>query len=236
LTNGTFIIPNAPPLPPNFIFVGDSFTPGDPISPGDPSGAGETSSGNVDGNGKAIEGGNPGSNGKAVEGGDPNGDGKAVEGGDPDGDGNAIEGGNPDGNGNAVEGGDPDGNGKGIEGGETGDNGNASEGNTGEGNPPLITTFLSTTDTSRGPFGVFTGALNDYKRYGLDFFDKISQAAAAGYAGLKFNELQSGKLVEVKSTATFESVNDNKFVEYFERKIPQKGYGPKLKYLENIYN
>ncbi|OIU72676.1 pilus assembly protein TadG-related protein [Rossellomorea aquimaris] len=42
--------------------------------------------------------------------------------------------------------------------------------------------------------------------------------------------------VEVKSTATFESVNDNKFVEYFERKIPQKGYGPKLKYLENIYN
>ncbi|WP_175986546.1 hypothetical protein [Bacillus sp. Marseille-Q1617] len=42
--------------------------------------------------------------------------------------------------------------------------------------------------------------------------------------------------VEVKSTATFESINDNKFVEYFERKIPQKGYGPKLKYLENIYN
>ncbi|MCA1066566.1 hypothetical protein QTG56_04010 [Rossellomorea sp. AcN35-11] len=42
--------------------------------------------------------------------------------------------------------------------------------------------------------------------------------------------------VEVKSTATFESINDNKFMEYFERKIPQRGYGPKLKYLENIYN
>jgi hypothetical protein len=42
--------------------------------------------------------------------------------------------------------------------------------------------------------------------------------------------------VEVESTATFESINDNKFVEYFERKIPQKGYGPELMYLENIYN
>ncbi|OIU72682.1 hypothetical protein [Rossellomorea aquimaris] len=217
LTNGTFIIPNAPPLPPNFVFGGDSFTPGDPISPGDPSGAGETSSGNVDGNGKAIEGGDPGSNGKAVEGGDPNGDGKAVEGGDPDGDGNAIEGGNPDGNGNAVEGGDPGGNGNAVEGGDPdgngtgfeggdpdasgnsvkngnpGGEGNTSEGTAAESNPSVLNLFVSSTDTSRGPAGFMVGLLKDYKRYGLSFFDKIAQAGASYYAGFNFKDLGNGK-------------------------------------------
>jgi hypothetical protein len=197
LTNGTFIIPNAPPLPPNFIFVGDSFTPGDPISPGDPSGAGETSSGNVDGNGKAIEGGDPGSNGKAVEGGDPNGDGKAVEGGDPDGDGNAIEGGNPDGNGNAVEGGDPDGNGTGFEGGDPDGNGNASEGGDpgNSGNGMESGNSDANGKTSAGDYtteSILSSGLafiKGAKRWGTDMLfaaDDIVQGLVAHSAGYKF--------------------------------------------------
>lgn len=41
--------------------------------------------------------------------------------------------------------------------------------------------------------------------------------------------------IEVKSTATFESISDKKLIEVFQEKIPQKGYGPKLKYLEKVY-
>ncbi|MFI8688556.1 hypothetical protein [Rossellomorea sp. NPDC077527] len=41
--------------------------------------------------------------------------------------------------------------------------------------------------------------------------------------------------IEVKSTATFESISDNKLIKVFQEKIPQKGYGPKLKYLEKVY-
>jgi hypothetical protein len=193
LTNGTFIIPNAPPLPPNFVFGGDSFTPGDPISPGDPSGAGETSSGNVDGNGEAIEGGNPGGNGNVIEGGDPNGDGKAIEGSNPDGNGNAVAGGDPDGNGNGIEGGDPDGSGSAVESGDSSAEGNASEGTAIESNPSVLNLFVSSTDTNRGTAGVMVGLLKDYKRYGLSFFDKIAQAGASYYAGFDFKDLGNGK-------------------------------------------
>ena len=41
--------------------------------------------------------------------------------------------------------------------------------------------------------------------------------------------------IEVKSTATFESIADKKLIEVFQEKVPQKGYGPKLKYLEKVY-
>ncbi|WJV30306.1 hypothetical protein QTG56_04035 [Rossellomorea sp. AcN35-11] len=214
LTNGTFIIPNAPPLPPNFVFVGDSFTPGDPISPGDPPGAGETSSGNVDGNGKAIEGGDPGSNGKAVEGGDPTGDGKAVEGGDPIGDGKAVEGGDPNGDGRAIEGGNPDGNGKAVDGGDPSSNGNAVEGGDPDGNGNGI----EGGDPGNSGNGIESGnsdvngksSAGDYsaesilstglafikgaKRWGTDMLfatDDIVQGLVAHSAGYKF--VQDGK-------------------------------------------
>jgi hypothetical protein len=41
--------------------------------------------------------------------------------------------------------------------------------------------------------------------------------------------------IEVKSTATFESISDHKLVQVFQRKVPQKGYGPQLAYLEKVY-
>ncbi|MGV3464075.1 MAG: pilus assembly protein TadG-related protein [Heyndrickxia sp.] len=42
--------------------------------------------------------------------------------------------------------------------------------------------------------------------------------------------------LEVKATATFESISDNKIIAKFLDKIPQKGYGPKLEYLENVFD
>jgi hypothetical protein len=41
--------------------------------------------------------------------------------------------------------------------------------------------------------------------------------------------------IEVKSTVRFESITDNKFISKFISDIPQKGYGPKLSYLEAVY-
>lgn len=41
--------------------------------------------------------------------------------------------------------------------------------------------------------------------------------------------------VEVKSTVRFESISDNKYIKRFFEDIPQIGYGPTLKYLENVY-
>ncbi|PLS15390.1 hypothetical protein CVD28_24010 [Bacillus sp. M6-12] len=41
--------------------------------------------------------------------------------------------------------------------------------------------------------------------------------------------------IEIKSTATFESIADNKYISYFLRDIPQKGYGPVLEYIESVY-
>lgn len=41
--------------------------------------------------------------------------------------------------------------------------------------------------------------------------------------------------VEVKSSVRFESISDNKFISKFVSDIPQKGYGPTLAYLENVY-
>jgi len=42
--------------------------------------------------------------------------------------------------------------------------------------------------------------------------------------------------LEVKATVTFESISDHKIIAKFLDKIPQKGYGPKLEYLENVYH
>lgn len=41
--------------------------------------------------------------------------------------------------------------------------------------------------------------------------------------------------IEVKSTVSFETVSDNKYISKFIDKIPQKGYGPTLSYLEDVY-
>jgi hypothetical protein len=41
--------------------------------------------------------------------------------------------------------------------------------------------------------------------------------------------------LEIKSTATFESISDHKYISKFLEDIPQKGYGPTLKYLESVY-
>ncbi|RFU67770.1 hypothetical protein D0469_13665 [Peribacillus saganii] len=42
--------------------------------------------------------------------------------------------------------------------------------------------------------------------------------------------------LEVKSTATFESISDNRYITYFLKDIPQRGYGPVLEYLESVYS
>lgn len=41
--------------------------------------------------------------------------------------------------------------------------------------------------------------------------------------------------IEVKSAAKFETIFDNKYISQFIYKVPQKGYGPALKYLGNVY-
>ncbi|MGI8386742.1 hypothetical protein [Robertmurraya sp. P23] len=42
--------------------------------------------------------------------------------------------------------------------------------------------------------------------------------------------------VEVKSTVRFESVSDNRIISTFIEDIPQRGYGPKLAYIEHVYS
>ena len=42
--------------------------------------------------------------------------------------------------------------------------------------------------------------------------------------------------LEVKSTATFQSISDNKYIQNFLADIPQRGYGPSLSYLEAVYS
>lgn len=42
--------------------------------------------------------------------------------------------------------------------------------------------------------------------------------------------------LEVKSTATFKSISDNKYVQNILADIPQRGYGPSLAYLESVYS
>lgn len=41
--------------------------------------------------------------------------------------------------------------------------------------------------------------------------------------------------IEVKSTVRFETISDNRYISKFIEDIPQKGYGPTLTYLENVY-
>ncbi|MFE8703879.1 hypothetical protein ACFYKX_25230 [Cytobacillus sp. FJAT-54145] len=41
--------------------------------------------------------------------------------------------------------------------------------------------------------------------------------------------------IEVKSTVRFKSIADNKFITAFIDDLPQRGYGPKLIYLEDVY-
>ncbi|MDE3840777.1 hypothetical protein C0966_15995 [Bacillus methanolicus] len=42
--------------------------------------------------------------------------------------------------------------------------------------------------------------------------------------------------LEIKSTTTFESISDHKFISKFFKDIPQEGYGPSLKYMESVYS
>ncbi|WP_050613839.1 Tad domain-containing protein [Bacillus testis] len=42
--------------------------------------------------------------------------------------------------------------------------------------------------------------------------------------------------IEVKSTITFASISDGKWIRYFKGKIPQRGYGPSLQYLNAIFD
>ncbi|MRG87387.1 hypothetical protein [Salinibacillus xinjiangensis] len=42
--------------------------------------------------------------------------------------------------------------------------------------------------------------------------------------------------LEVESTVTFKSISDSNYIPVFQEKISSTGYGPKLLYLENVYN
>ncbi|RUL54227.1 pilus assembly protein TadG-related protein [Lysinibacillus antri] len=42
--------------------------------------------------------------------------------------------------------------------------------------------------------------------------------------------------VEVKTDATFDSITDGSFLNRFSKDIPQKGYGPSLRYLQYVLN
>ncbi|RCW65831.1 hypothetical protein [Saliterribacillus persicus] len=41
--------------------------------------------------------------------------------------------------------------------------------------------------------------------------------------------------IEVEGTATFKSVSDGEVISSFEQKVDGKGYGPVLRYMENVY-
>ncbi|TMU82724.1 hypothetical protein FGG79_20805 [Bacillus sp. BHET2] len=148
LNNGTFIIPNAPPPVPNFVFGGESFTTGGPITPGTHPDSGKSiEGGSGDGTGDAVEGGSGDGTGDAVEGGSGDGTGDAIEGGSGDGTGDTIEGGSGDGTGDTIEGGSGDGTGDTIEGGSGDGTGDTIEGGSGDG----------TGDTVEGGSGDGTG-------------------------------------------------------------------------------
>jgi hypothetical protein len=205
LNNGTFIIPNAPPPVPNFVFGGESFTTGGPITPGTPPDSGKSiEGGSGDGTGDAIKGGSGDGSGDTIEGGSGDGSGDTIEGGSGDGSGDTIEGGSGDGSGDTIEGGSGDGSGDTIEGGSgdgTGDNGGggAGAGSTevfgGDDNSPpsILNILVGSTDSERGWIGQLIGGLKDYKRYVVGFGDKIVQAAVAQYAGFQFKDLGNGK-------------------------------------------
>ncbi|MGM0831157.1 MAG: hypothetical protein ACQEWF_24375 [Bacillota bacterium] len=192
LTNGTFIIPNVPPLPPNVIFGGESFAPGDSITGGTPSQPGDS---DVDGNGKELEGGNVDADGNPIEAGNPEGNGNPIEGGDPNGSGNFDANSNPLKGGEAGSGGNPSSDGEASQGNGTtiGTNPSTGEVNQGETTPSVLNLFVGSTDSSRGIVGTIVGGLKDYKRYVLGFADKLAQAGATYYAGFKFNDLENGK-------------------------------------------
>ncbi|MEI5907461.1 hypothetical protein WAK64_10370 [Bacillus spongiae] len=63
----------------------------------------------------------------------------------------------------------------------------------------------------------------------------ILSANDANPEDIEINLSTSKWRIEVKATVTYESIADKKLIEVFQSKIPQKGYGPKLKYLEEVY-
>ncbi|EIJ79838.1 hypothetical protein PB1_05717 [Bacillus methanolicus PB1] len=61
----------------------------------------------------------------------------------------------------------------------------------------------------------------------------IENKANTGDTEIEFS--QEKWRLEIKSTTTFESISDHKFISKFLEDIPQEGYGPTLKYLESVY-
>ena len=208
LNNGTFIIPNAPPPVPNFVFGGESFTTGGPITPGTPPGQG-----------------------KSIEGGSGDGSGDTIEGGSGDGTGDTIEGGSGDGNGDTVEGGSGDGTGGTIEGG-SGD-GNGGKNSINNAPPSLVNLWVKSSDGERGLIGHLIGGLKDVKTYLLGFGDKMAQAGVSYYAGFKFKDLGNGNY----SIYGKEKINNKIGQWFYERyksyKIDGKDafFGPKSRHV-----
>lgn len=83
-------------------------------------------------------------------------------------------------------------------------------------------------------------------RLGNDSSDLYSIAAAdiqdiiyANNANIEDTEIlfdEDDWRLEVKSTATFQSISDNKYIQNILADIPQRGYGPSLAYLEAVYS
>ncbi|ESU34318.1 hypothetical protein G3A_01715 [Bacillus sp. 17376] len=67
----------------------------------------------------------------------------------------------------------------------------------------------------------------------------IQEIIAANEANIEDTEIlvdEDDWRLEVKSTATFQSISDNKYIQNILADIPQRGYGPSLAYLESVYS
>ncbi len=81
---------------------------------------------------------------------------------------------------------------------------------------------------------------------GLSSSDAVYLFSSAVFKTIDENEAKTEKTeielsredwrVEVKSVVQFETISDQKFIASFLSDIPQKGYGPTLAYLENVYD
>jgi hypothetical protein len=187
--NGTFIIPNAPPVPPGSLYwklrnleTGGALQGGTPINGGNSSVGGQGPNG-----GKGINGGKGPNGGQGLNSGQSVNGGHGPNGGRAQNGGQGINGGQGLNGGQNLSGGASNG-GQGISGGQ-GPNANSGQE---EKIPSLLNVFLKSTDGERGIFGHISGFFSDFKTYGLGLFlnSKLAGGALSWIAGFKFEKIE----------------------------------------------
>ncbi len=229
---GTVLIPNVPPAPPGSIYwklqgieAGDAMQGGSAIDGGKgPNGGKAAEGGEGPSGGKATEGGEGPSGGKATEGGEGPSGGKATEGGEGPSGGKATEGGEGPSGGKATEGGEGPSGGKATEGGGGPNGGKATEGgelqtgNTANSDeiPPWYNVIFKSTDGSKGWFSHVTGAIGDFKTFGLGFLNQnVSGGLLSVIAGFKYAQIGDSSNYAVFGKNGFKNkILDNLYQKY----------------------